>query len=64
MKSPRELEAVADGMKEYFIWGRWVTGTGLPELREIGACPPGAATWSKSSGLAAVGTAWEIAGFI
>jgi hypothetical protein len=49
-------------MKEYFPWGRLATGTGFPELREKGACLPGEATGSTSSGLAAVGTAWEIAG--
>ena len=64
MRSPPELVAVADGMKEYYFKGRLDTGTGFPELREKGAGPPGEATGSRSSGLAAVGTAWGIAGII
>ena len=37
MRSPPELEAVADGMKENFSGGRFATGTGFPELWERGA---------------------------
>ena len=36
MRSPPELEAVADGMKEYYFWGHLDTGTGFPELWEKG----------------------------
>jgi hypothetical protein len=64
MRFPPELAAVADGRKEYFFYRRLETGTGYPELREKVACPPGEATGSKFSGLAAVGPAWRIAEII
>jgi hypothetical protein len=37
IRSPPELAAVADGMKENFSGGRFGTGTGFPELWERGA---------------------------
>ena len=37
MRSPSDLSAVADGMKENFSGRRLGTGTGVPEFWERGA---------------------------
>jgi hypothetical protein len=62
-RCPPELATVPDGMKEFISWGHLATGTGVPELwgKNLTACE---ATGSKSSGPAAVGPAWGVAGFI
>jgi len=60
MRSPPELAAVADGMKKNYSGGRFATGTGFPDLGKR-RLPAGEATQSRSSGLAAVGPAREIA---